>query len=308
MADLHTKHRPSSLEEMVGQAHIVKSMRGVLKKKSCRAFVFTGPSGTGKTTLGRIVASMVGCNKNNIMEIDAATHTGVDDMRSLTENIHLSAFGDSPGKVFIIDEVQMLSKAAWNSLLKDIEEPPPHVWWVLCTTEPGKIPETIKTRCACYHLVPVTPEELNDLLAKVCEAEKMEVSEEVLYYIAEKSDGSPRRALTYLAACAECKSRKDAKLVIQSADNEEGGVIELCRALAKGTDWAGAMGIVRGMTENPESIRIVVCNYFAKMAMNAKGGMANKALAVLDAFSEPYPTQSGMTPVLLSLGRLLLQE
>lgn len=308
-ADLHIKYRPGKWKSVLGQEAVVSSVRKVLEQGSCHAFLFTGPSGVGKTTLARLIAKSVGCEKANLVEVDAATYTGIDAMRNVTDGLQYSAMGESPVKVLIIDEAHALSKAAWQSLLKSVEEPPSHVYWVLCTTEPSKIPETIRTRCSCYELKPVGKELLFGLLKVVVEAEGMKASQQVLYLVAEKAGGSVRRALTYLSQCVGCTDRRAAAEVLRTvADEEDGEVIDLCRALVKGCGWSQAVGLVQQFKDtNPEGVRQVVVSYFTAVTLGAKdASRAQKALAVLEAFGEPYPPSNTIYPVLLSLGQLLL--
>ena len=150
---LHLKYRPTNLDEVIGQNAVVQSLKQQLTGQSTpHAFLFLGPSGVGKTSIARILAGMMKCDDANILEIDAATHSGVENMRSVTQMAQYRGIGESPNKFIIVDEVHALSKATFQSLLLSIEEPPPHVYWALCTTEPDKIPTTIKTRCAAYDL------------------------------------------------------------------------------------------------------------------------------------------------------------
>lgn len=306
--DLITKYRPRSFDDVVGQEAVVKSLAKVLDKGISHSFIFAGPSGTGKTTLARIVARVVGAKREGIVEVDAATRTGVDDMRDIMGNLHLTALGQSPVRFIIMDEAQMLSKNAWNSMLKAIEEPPAHVYWALCTTEPSKIPATIIPRCSMYNLKPVDAEKIEPILVQVNDAEKLGTSPDVLGLIAEKCGGSPRQALAYLSICGGLTSRKEAaKLMETSVDNAE--VIDLCRALAKGDlNWERAMALVKPIKDqSSEGHRMVIINYFSAMAMNATGQRALAACAVMDAFKTPYPNNAGVYPLLLSLGELLLQ-
>lgn len=305
--DLHTKYRPATLEKVIGQEAVVKSVRTVLKKRSSRSFIFTGPSGTGKTTLARVIALMVGCDVDrNLIEVDAASHTGIDAMRAITQMSEYTALGGKGIKVFLIDEAHALSKQAWQSLLKSVEEPPRHVYWIFCSTEPLRIPETIRTRCATYDLKAVGSEDIFELLKEVATAEEFTTGEDVLYLIAEKSYGSPRRALTFLGQCSALTSRKEAAKLLRAA-TEDGDVADLCRALMSGTNWAAAMKLVAPLREQKgESIRQVVVNWFTKVTMDAKDpNRAQKCLAVLQAFGTPYPSEAGIYPVILSLGELL---
>ena len=305
--DLHTRYRPETFDDVVGQDAVCKSVQNALKKGTAHSFIFTGPSGVGKTTLARIVAREVGCTWENLIEVDAATNTGIDAMRDVAAGAMYAGLGSNPTRVYIIDEAHALSKGAWQSLLKIVEEPPSHVYWVFCTTEPSKIPDTIVTRCNVYPLSAVSKDNIFALLQDIADDEKMDTEEDVLYLIAERCGGSPRRALTMLSRCEECSTRKEAAALLNEM-SEEGEAVDLCRALVRGErNWAALMKIVGKLQEiNPESVRIVVMAYMTKVAMGSKGGEhTTKLLNILDAFADPYPPQAGTACLLISLGRVV---
>ncbi len=210
---LYRKYRPSDFDQVVGQEHIVRTIRNSIKNgKVAHAYLFSGPRGTGKTSIARILAKPVNCAKptagapcnkcqicqdiNNgqfldLMEIDAATHTQVDKMRDIVERIN---FTPSKGKkkVYIIDEVHMLSRGAFNALLKTLEEPPEHALFILATTEIHKIPATIISRCQRFDFRHLRVEEIRKRLSDIAKAEKIEVEDGVLEYIAITSGGGMR--------------------------------------------------------------------------------------------------------------------
>lgn len=301
--DLHVKYRPVSFDLVFGQDEVCASIEEALEHKAGRSFLLTGPSGCGKTTIARLIAKRVGCDSSNLIEVDAATRTGVDAVRELQEAIRYTPMGGGV-RMIVLDEAHMLSKAAWNALLKSIEEPPKGIYWAFCTTEAGKVPDTIKTRCLKYDLGLVEEEQIFELLGEIAEAEDLPTSEEVLDLVASKADGSPRQAITMLSTVARCESREEAALLLRVPGRDK-EVIDLCRVLAKGTTWGSAMKILGKIDKaTPESIRRQVLAYFQTAVMKSSGNKVGGFLEILEAFSEPYPQDSGMAPLLLSIGEL----
>ena len=194
---LYRKYRPSSLEELVGQSDAVKLISEQIKNSNLsHAYLFSGPRGVGKTSLARIIATTIGCDPVfDITEIDAASHNKVDDVRELNDSVNFIA--SSPGKkrVFILDEVHMLSNAASNAFLKTLEEPPEHVIFILATTEPERVIETIRSRTTQIAFKRIKNADIISSLEKISKTEKIKLSEDILDYIANQSEGSLRDAI-----------------------------------------------------------------------------------------------------------------
>ncbi len=305
---LINKYRPKEFSEIVGQDAVVRSLQTVLKKGSSKTFLFTGQSGTGKTTLARIVVKEVGCAPADILEIDSATYTGIDDMRAIAATLLYKPLGDGAVKAIIVDEAHALSSSAMKSLLKTLEAPPPWAYWILCTTEPMRLPETIRTRCTRYDLKSVGISDLGDLLETIAEKENLSsVDGRIIDLCAKEAGGSPRQAIVNLTLCSGAKTYAEAQELLRSAIESEEAV-NLARALVKGIQWSEVQQLLNGLQNvNPESVRHVVRAYVSKVTLNAKSEQsAGRGLEILDAFSEPFNSADGVTPVLLACGKVLL--
>lgn len=220
MSSLYRKYRPNQFSELVGQDHIRGSIEGMLKSNQIgHAFLFSGPRGTGKTTLARLLARAVNCvgkkkgveacgeceicleiqngQSVDVIEIDAASNRGIDEIRDLREKI---AFAPARSKyrVYIIDEVHMLTKEAFNALLKTIEEPPAHAIFILATTELHKVPETIISRCLRYQFHRAAPDKIVTILKEIAVKEGIKLEDDAALLLAERAEGSYRDALSLL--------------------------------------------------------------------------------------------------------------
>ena len=216
---LARKYRPQTFDEVIGQEHVVRTLKNALKQgRLAHAFLFSGIRGVGKTTIARILAKAINCEQGptenpcnrcaacleitegravDVQEIDAASNRGIDEIRELRENVKFRP-ARLRAKVYIIDEAHMLTREAFNALLKTLEEPPPHVHFVLATTEPHKIPVTILSRCQKYDFRRLPLARLVAHLKDLCAREGVEMEEEALMLIAKEAEGSVRDALSLL--------------------------------------------------------------------------------------------------------------
>ncbi len=191
---LYRKYRPSTFEEIVGQDHIVKALYGAIESNTIsHAYLFSGSRGTGKTSMARIFAKALGTSEDDIFEIDAASHTSVEHIKELNEAVFTLPFR-SKYKIYILDEVHMLSKSAWNAFLKTLEEPPSHVIFILATTEIEKVPETILSRCQTFLFKKPSRVVLRTIIEKAGKAEGVKLEEGVSELIALFGDGAFRDA------------------------------------------------------------------------------------------------------------------
>lgn len=219
---LYRKFRPGTFEDVKGQDHIVTTLKNQIKANRIgHAYLFTGTRGTGKTSVAKIFAKMVNCENPtedgpcgecricraisagasmNVIEIDAASNNGVDNIREIVEEVSYSP-AEGKYKVYIIDEVHMLSIGAFNALLKTLEEPPSYVIFILATTEVHKLPITILSRCQRYDFKRISIETITDRMQELIETEGMQVENKALRYIAKTADGSMRDALSLLDQC-----------------------------------------------------------------------------------------------------------
>lgn len=195
---LYRKYRPQNFKEVLGQDHIVSVLKSSIDQdKIAHAYIFSGSRGTGKTSIARIFAKEIGTSANDITEIDAASNTGVDNIRDLNESINTIPF-ESKYKVYILDEAHMLSKGAWNALLKTLEEPPKHVVFIMATTEYEKIPETVVSRCQTFLFKKPTQKVLKDVVLAIAKKEGFTLEPASADLIALLGDGSFRDAQSIL--------------------------------------------------------------------------------------------------------------
>jgi DNA polymerase-3 subunit gamma/tau len=232
---LYRKYRPTSFSDVVGQEHIVTLLTNSIKqKKISHAYLFCGGRGTGKTTVARIFASDIGCNQEDIIEIDAASNRGIDEIRELREAVRTAPFS-SPYKVYIIDEAHMLTKEAANALLKTLEEPPSHVIFILATTDGDKLPETIVSRLQKVVFQNPTADVLGDRLMYVAEQEGFTLSKESALHIASHGYGSYRDALGVLEQVLRVSSKKiqDKDVIAMLGISDNNLVVSLVRDICQ---------------------------------------------------------------------------
>lgn len=263
---LYRKWRPRKWDQVVAQDHVVQTLRNAIKADRVgHAYLFSGPRGTGKTTTARLLAKAVNCLDENLgerpcdtckncqavnegrfldlIEIDAASNTSVEDVRDLRDKINFSP-SDGKYKVYIIDEVHMLSGAAFNALLKTLEEPPAHAIFILATTEVHKIPATVLSRCQRHEFRRIPVNEIVMTLKKLCEEEKINADEEALLLIARQSTGAMRDAISLLDQLSSTGNQVTLELaqqVLGTSTNQS--VIELIDALQKNDSTAGMNAI-----------------------------------------------------------------
>ncbi len=276
--ELYRKFRPSTFDEVYGQDDVVRVLSAkVARKKVPHAMLMTGPSGTGKTTLLRIVASLMGCNmEHECKEKNCADYTGIDSIRDIRSGAGKKCFGSV--RVFILDEVHQLTKAAQSMLLKELEDPLDHVYFMLATTDPQKLLPTIKTRCTEFKLKPINDSVMSTIVKKISKKAKIKIKEEVQDRIVAVADGSARKAIVLLDQVMDLRTSDEQLEAIESAELQVEG-IKLCRALINPqTTWAEMATLLKGCTEDPEQLRRGILGYASSVLL---GGSKIQARAYL---------------------------
>ncbi len=210
---LALRYRPKSFQDIIGQDRTVDQLRSALEKETLgHALLFSGPRGTGKTTTARIIAKQLNADLSeaelamNVIEIDAASHTGVDNVREIIENLRYNTRGH---KVVILDEAHMLSKNAFNALLKTLEEPPPGVTFILVTTEPHKLIPTVRSRCQIYEFLEVGLQALYSYYTDIAQKESLNITPDQLHGVALRANGSVRDGLSILQKSLSGETEED---------------------------------------------------------------------------------------------------
>jgi DNA polymerase-3 subunit gamma/tau len=268
---LYLKYRPSELSQVKGNAEVVSTLEGMLSNlETCpHSFLLFGPTGCGKTTIGRIIATQVGCKGSDFREVDSADFRGIDTIREIRRNSSFQAMvGDN--RVWLIDECHKLTNDAQNALLKILEDTPPHIYFILCTTEPQKLITTIKGRCQQFQLLPLSDSQMHGLLRYVVKKEGQELAAEVYNQIMLSAKGHPRNALQILEQVLNAPE-ENRLVAAKKAEAELVLSIELCRALIKKAPWKHIASLLTGLKDQePEGIRRAVLGYCQAILLNGK--------------------------------------
>lgn len=257
---LYRKYRPSNFSEVVGQDHVVKALQGALKEGNvAHAYLFYGSRGTGKTSVARIFARELKSKDSDIHEIDAATYTGVDNIRALREEAAVMPF-ESERKVYIVDEVHMLSKGAFNAFLKLLEEPPAHVTFILATTDLDKVPDTIQSRCQIFTFKKPTQKAIAETVAVIAKAEGFTIEKASAELIALLADGSFRDSQSILqkilSASADKKVSFEEVVMITGAPKSE--IIERIIKGLSGGDGESAIKALHEAVKGSADIAVLL--------------------------------------------------
>ncbi len=319
---LYRKYRPSTFEDVCGQEHITSVLKTQLQKgRISHAYIFCGSRGTGKTTCAKILAKAVNCENPingepcnacpsciaineervlDVVEMDAASNNGVDHIRRLCDEVQYLP-SELKKRVYIIDEVHMLSTSAFNALLKTIEEPPAHVLFILATTEMNDIPATIMSRCQRFDFKRITPAVITERLMKVAQKENLPLERDGAAVIARLADGAMRDALSLLEACQGYQGQITAEKIhsilgLGSRDS----VLSLCRAIAE-QNVSNCLSLVSAIYEKMSDFKEVV----GELISLYRDLLVIKTVPDYKNFVEGYENE---IPVLVEISKLLTLE
>lgn len=273
---LYRTHRPMKLSEVLGNSTLIKSLQSMLDSEiPPQVFLFHGESGTGKTTLARIVANELGCEK--IVEKNLADFRGIDTARQIIGETRYKGM-----KCWIFDEAHQMTKDAQDALLKLFEDTPKGCYFILCTTEPKKVKKTIRSRCVEYETKLLNNMDMNRLLDRVIEAEDKNIIPEALDYIIEHTEGAARKALTMLEQIINLAEDEQIE-ALDDYNYTEVRVIDLCRALNK--NYKESIKLAKLLDTDPESIRRAILGYYTTVLMNNGDEHVRH---ILDCFMDNY--------------------
>lgn len=288
---LHIRCRPKSLEDIIGNAHIVKCLNQIFKRKNRpKVYLLHGNYGCGKSTIARIIARSVGCNRHNIIEINAGNEKGIETAREIIQLIkHKPLIGDF--RFIILDEAHCLTSYFQHAMLTTLEDTPHNVYFALCTTDPGKIIKTIRSRCLQLEVKSLSEKEIRTLLNTTIRKEGLDISEKTISTIIKNADGIPRNALLLIEKIIGLKDSKVINEILSENDEMQHQVIDLCRAIMFSKDWYKTRKIMQSIlsthADNLEQVRLAILGYISAVAL--KDSKPNsKAMLVYECFKDPF--------------------
>jgi DNA polymerase-3 subunit gamma/tau len=276
--DLAKKYRSKKLNEILGNKTTIQILEGYIKSMSHpHSYLFYGERGLGKTTIARILCKEFNCD---LIELNNSNNRGIDTVREVIYNGSKHKTWEGKNKGYLLDEVHKLTNDAQNALLKILEEPPNHVYFFLCTTEPEKLLKTVKSRCQQFQLEKIRGNELYPFLIEISEKEDNQIIKKIARKIAETSEGHVRDALFILQSVIQIRDNEEKQLKIAGQKIEsERQIIDLCRSLLNRDGWETCREILKKLqNENPETVRKIVLAYMQRVILSKQH---NKTAAII---------------------------
>ncbi len=294
---LHTDYRPSNLDEVYGNESTKDSLNSLFARENHpHSYLLHGPSGTGKTTIGRIIASMLKCSESDLYEYNMANTRGIDTIRDIAMTVHYSPI-EGPVKVYILDECARQTQDSQSALLKLLEDTPSHIYFILCTTDPEKLLPTIRNRCTTFQTKLLPPKLIKQLINDVLiSEEKEDLSKEIISEIIKLADGCPRQALVLLDTVINIKDEDKAIEALNTVNPDEAAVIDICRLIVQVKNigkWKEMVPLIRNLSDEPEKVRFAVLGYLSAVLLN-KG--ESRISDIMEVFFDNwyYTKRSGM--------------
>lgn len=292
---LQLTHRPTDFESFLGNKETVSDLKSVFSREDKpHAILFCGPTGCGKTTLGRLVAfKLLNCSEFDFYELDSSNTRGIDTIREIRQT---ATYHPTKGnvKVFLLDECHSVTGTAAEALLKFLEDTPKHVYNILCTNLPEKLTATIKNRCHVFRVAKLTQDEMCLLVDTVVEKECIKsISVDVLVQVINSADGCPRRALILIDQIMGLTSDEEQLKIIKSSEFDEFYAMDICRKLASsGTPknkWESLVEMLNNLNDDPELVRRSILGYCSSAILkNKEFSECKKFLSIAENFKEPY--------------------
>lgn len=286
---LYNKYRPRNFKAIKGNQDTITALETMLEnKETCsHAFLFHGPTGCGKTTIGRILAKLLECYESDLHEIDSADFRGIDTVREIRKNSgYVPIHPGSESRVWLIDECHKMTNDAQNALLKILENPPVHVYFILCTTLPQKLIKEIKGRCQQFQVPLLSDNEMKNVLRRIVKKENEILEEEIYEQIILDAQGHPRNAIQILEKVFSVPEDRRLKIAEKTAE-EISESIELCRALIRqGSSWKEIRNILEGLKgQEPENIRRSILGYCQSVLLKADNPICG---LIMEECMEPF--------------------
>ena len=302
---LHTDLRPKNFDEIIGNAQLVRTLKGIVKQKNHpQCFLFHGQRGCGKTTLGRILANEFECN---ITEINVGDNRGIETARNIIKVLPYRPLIGKKNKAYIFDEVHMSNKEFQSALLKVTEEPPSHTIFICCTTDPQKLLPTFKSRFQTYQVNPLSPDEMEQLINRAAEFAQFEIRNKKVNELINVANGIPREALVLLNDLVGLSKAQIMRHSFNVID-ENAQVIELIRSLISKERWGKVRKIILSLKdEEPESIRRAILGYCNKVLLNSDKPNIQIRI-VMEIFSENTFFDSGREKLTICCSQAIEDE